>query len=130
MIRYNAAHRGAETEIFPMARRLGLPVIAYPALRWGALQRPTPSDPPGFVPPAAPLWHHFALQEPAVSVALAAPNSRAELETDLEVLSARGHCRRTRWTCFALMASASGDMPADSHSSGHNTELTAPDLPR
>ena len=51
MIRYNAAHRGAEREVFPVTDALGLPVIAYTALRWGALLRPTPEDPPGFVVP-------------------------------------------------------------------------------
>ena len=35
MIRYNAAHRGAEREVFPVTEALGLPVIAYTALRWG-----------------------------------------------------------------------------------------------
>src|SRR5688500_8052068 len=35
MIRYNAAHRGAEREVFPVTDALGLPVIAYTALRWG-----------------------------------------------------------------------------------------------
>jgi aryl-alcohol dehydrogenase-like predicted oxidoreductase len=87
MIRYNAAHRGAETAIFPTARALNLPVIAYTALRWGALLKGTPADPPGFAPPTAPYWYRFVLQEPAVSVALAAPHSRAELEDDLEVLA-------------------------------------------
>src|SRR5690349_6498149 len=40
MIRYNAAHRGAEREVFPTTDALGMPVIAYTALRWGALLRP------------------------------------------------------------------------------------------
>src|SRR5262249_18503246 len=48
MIRYNAAHRGAERDVFPMTAPRKLPVIAYTALRWGALLRPTPDDPPGF----------------------------------------------------------------------------------
>ncbi len=33
MIRYNAAHRGAETEIFPVTDALGLPVVTYTSLR-------------------------------------------------------------------------------------------------
>src|SRR4051812_30701920 len=33
MVRYNAAHRGAERDVFPVTQRLGLPVIAYTALR-------------------------------------------------------------------------------------------------
>jgi predicted aldo/keto reductase-like oxidoreductase len=90
MVRYNAAHRGAEREVFPVTTDRGLPVIAYTALRWGALLRPTPDDPPGFIAPPAPAWYRFVLQEPAVSVVLSAPHTRAELEEDLEVLSASG----------------------------------------
>jgi predicted aldo/keto reductase-like oxidoreductase len=90
MIRYNAAHRGAETEVFPVTAALGLPVIVYTCLRWGALLRPTPDDPPGFVVPRAPSWYRFALQHPAVAVALMAPEDRAELEEDLQVLEAAG----------------------------------------
>ena len=90
MIRYNAAHRGAEREVFPTTDQLGLPVIAYTALRWGALLRPTPDDPPAFAVPPAPSWYRFALQSPSVTVALAAPHDRAELEQDLEVLNSPG----------------------------------------
>jgi predicted aldo/keto reductase-like oxidoreductase len=42
------------------------------------------------VPPPAPAWYRFALQHPAVSVVLSAPHTRAELDQDLEVLSAPG----------------------------------------
>jgi predicted aldo/keto reductase-like oxidoreductase len=82
MIRYNAAHRGAEAEVFPAAEAAGLPVIAYTALRWGGLLRPTPDDPPGFTPPPAPAWYRFALQNPCVTVALAAPHDRREMDED------------------------------------------------
>jgi predicted aldo/keto reductase-like oxidoreductase len=90
MIRYNAAHRGAETEVFPVTTARGMPVVAYTALRWGALLRGTPDDPPGFVVPGAAAWYRFVLQQPAVTVALMAPANRAELEEDLEVLRATG----------------------------------------
>jgi aryl-alcohol dehydrogenase-like predicted oxidoreductase len=90
MIRYNAAHRGAEREVFPTTDALGLPVIAYTALRWGALLRPTQDDPPGFAVPGAAEWYRFVLQSPSVAVALAAPHSRAELGEDLQVLRAAG----------------------------------------
>ncbi len=90
MIRYNAAHRGAEREIFPATEARRMPVIAYTALRWGALLKPTPDDPPGFRVPGAPTWYRFVLQSPAVAVVLAAPRSRAELEADLEVLRVSG----------------------------------------
>ena len=90
MIRYNAAHRGAEQEVFPVTDALGMPVIAYTALRWGGLLQPTPDDPHGFVVPLASAWYRFALQAPAVTVALAAPHDRAELVEALRVLDAAG----------------------------------------
>ena len=90
MVRYNAAHRGAERDVLPVTAARGLPVIAYTATRWGALLRPTPADPPGFIPPPAPAWYRFVLQQPAVSVALAAPHTRAQLDEDLDVLAAVG----------------------------------------
>jgi aryl-alcohol dehydrogenase-like predicted oxidoreductase len=86
MIRYNAAHRGAEQEVFPFATAASMPVIAYTAQRWGALMQPTPDDPAGSTVPPAPAWYRFALQSPAVSVVLAAPHTRAELDEDLTVL--------------------------------------------
>src|SRR5262249_24880848 len=90
MIRYNAAHRGAETEVFPTTSERGLPVVVYTCLRWGALLRGTPAAPPGFVPPRPPPWYRFALQHPAVTVALMSPATRADLDEDLQVLAARG----------------------------------------
>src|SRR5262249_2112376 len=90
MIRYNAAHRGAETEVFPITDALGLPVVAYTGLRWGALLRATPDDPPGYSVPGAPAWYRFMLKAPSVTVALMAPENRVELEEDLTVLSAPG----------------------------------------
>ena len=101
MIRYNAAHRGAERDVFPVTRRLGLPVIAYTALRWGALLRPTPDDPAGFSVPRAPDWYRFVLQHPAVAVTLAAPQTRAELEEDLRVLEADGPLAEEAYAALA-----------------------------
>jgi predicted aldo/keto reductase-like oxidoreductase len=86
MIRYNAAHRGAEQEIFPITDALDMPVVAYTGLRWGALLQTTPEDPPGFLVPPAPAWYRFVLQNPSVTIALMAPDNRAELEEDLAVL--------------------------------------------
>ena len=90
MIRYNAAHHGAERDLFPVTDGLRLPVIAYTALRWRALMQPTPSDPPDFIIPQAPAWYRFVLQAPSVTVTMAAPADRAELEEDLQVLRATG----------------------------------------
>ena len=86
MIRYNAAHRGAEQEVFPVAQARGLPIVAFTCLRWGALLHGTPDDPPDFVPPSAADCYRFVLTEPAVSVALMAPDSAAELAENLAIL--------------------------------------------
>lgn len=85
MIRYNAAHRGAEREVFDTldpdpARRPG--VIAYTATRWGMLMDPLPEH--GF--PTAmtgPECYRFALAHPAVDMAWCAARTRAELEADV-----------------------------------------------
>jgi aryl-alcohol dehydrogenase-like predicted oxidoreductase len=90
MIRYNAAHRGAEREVFPVTDKLHLPIIAYTAQRWGALARPTSEDPAGFVVPRPPDWYRFVLHSASVSVVLSAPTDRSELEEDLAVLNMTG----------------------------------------
>jgi aryl-alcohol dehydrogenase-like predicted oxidoreductase len=101
MIRYNAAHRGAEREVFPTTDALGVGVIAYTALRWGALLRSTPDDPEGFSVPPAPEWYRFVLQSPSVAVTMAAPHNRAELEQDLEVLQATEPMTRAEYDRLA-----------------------------
>jgi predicted aldo/keto reductase-like oxidoreductase len=101
MIRYNAAHRSAETEVFPIAALLGLPVVVFTCLRWGELLRPTPVDPPGFVVPRASAWYRFALHSPTVTVALMAPGNRAELDEDLSVLEAMQPLNSTEYEMLA-----------------------------
>jgi predicted aldo/keto reductase-like oxidoreductase len=86
MIRYNAAHRGAEREVFaPLAglgdRRPG--IIAYTATRWGMLLQPQPGR--GF--PRAMTGaecYRFVLEHPMVDMAWCAARSHAELEEDVE----------------------------------------------
>ena len=87
MIRYNAAHTGAERDVFPVTRELGMPVVTFTGVRWRDLLRPTPEDPPGFRPPTAADCYRFCMAHPAVAVALAAPNGRTELEQDLAALA-------------------------------------------
>jgi aryl-alcohol dehydrogenase-like predicted oxidoreductase len=87
MLRYNAAHRGAEHEVFPTTDRLLAPFVAYTCLRWGELMKPTPDDPSGWEPPRAPEWYRYALANPAVSVALMAPNGVDELRENAALLT-------------------------------------------
>jgi len=86
MIRYNAAHRGAEHDVFPVARQQHIPVVAFTGLRWKALLNRTPDDPPEFAPPSAIEWYRFCLANPNIAIALAAPDTRTELEADLALL--------------------------------------------
>ena len=86
MVRYNAAHRGAEHEVFPVTDELPVFVVTFTGLRWGALIGPTPLDPPGFVLPQARECYRFALSNPSVAVALMAPKVRAELDENLVLL--------------------------------------------
>ena len=85
MIRYNAAHRGAEEDVFPVARQLDIPVVAFTCLRWRHLLEPLPGDGTDRVPPATE-WYRFVLASPAVGVALMSPNGREELLQDLSLL--------------------------------------------
>jgi predicted aldo/keto reductase-like oxidoreductase len=86
MIRYNAAHRGAERDIFPVAQQQRIPVVTFTGLRWKALLERTPDDPDGFVPLSAVECYRFCLANATVAVALAAPGNRSELEQDLALL--------------------------------------------
>ncbi len=86
MVRYNAAHRGAEQDVFPITRQGGIPVVTFTGLRWRALLEPTADAPKGFRPPSAAECYRFCLANPDVSVALATPGRRAELDHALTLL--------------------------------------------
>jgi aryl-alcohol dehydrogenase-like predicted oxidoreductase len=83
MIRYNAAHRGAETDIFPHLPESNPTVVSFTATRWRSLlTRPKgyPKDAP--VPTAADCYR-FVLSNPAVHVAMMAPMNMRQLEANL-----------------------------------------------
>ena len=86
MVRYNAAHRGAEREVFPHVRGEQRPgVVAYTATRWGGLLDPA-LVPDGEPVPRASDCYRFALAQPAVDVVLAGPANGAELDEALATL--------------------------------------------
>jgi len=88
MVRYNAAHRGAETEIFPHLpeeRRPG--VVSYTATAWRRLLDPRRA-PPGEAPLTATECYRFVLTNPAVDVCLCGPRSMAEMDGALAALDA------------------------------------------
>ncbi|MFQ3581611.1 MAG: aldo/keto reductase [Chloracidobacterium sp.] len=85
MVRYNAAHPGAEAEVFPHLRQRRVGVTAYTATRWGSLldSRLTPK---GERTPSAADCYRFVLTSPHVDVCLAGPKDAAELEAAFTAL--------------------------------------------
>ncbi len=75
-IRYNAAHAGAETEVFPhlpAERRPG--TVAYTATCWGALLKPR-RMPPGEAPLRARDCYRFVLSNPDFNALHERPQGR------------------------------------------------------
>ena len=84
MIRYNAAHTGAEREIFPHLEKRRPAVIAYTATAWRRLLRAPPGW-KGRVPTAGDCYR-FCLASPHVDVVLSGPRNVAELRENLAAL--------------------------------------------
>ncbi len=81
MIRYNAAHPGAERDIFPHVREKKPSIVAYTATAWRKLlKKPKSWDGPVMT---AGDCYRFQLSSPHVDVALTGPASRAEVEENL-----------------------------------------------
>lgn len=74
MVRYNAAHRGAEREVFPaLAQGDARPALcAYTATRWGSLVDPK-RTPAGEATPSARHCYRFCLSHPDVDLVLCGP---------------------------------------------------------
>lgn len=89
MVRYNAAHPGAEREVFPHVSDHGTGVISYTATRWSYLLR-RPKGWPETEPVAtAGQCYRFVLSNPHVDVVLTAPRNERELLENLREV-ARG----------------------------------------
>ncbi|MEW6719864.1 MAG: aldo/keto reductase [Thermodesulfobacteriota bacterium] len=84
MIRYNAAHPGAEEDIFPHLALRRPAVVAYTATAWRKLLR-SPRGWTGKVPTAGDCYR-FCLTGPHVDVVLAGPRSVAELRENLAAM--------------------------------------------
>lgn len=83
MIRYNAAHRGAETDIFPHLTLHNPGVVSYTATRWTYLLRGGKGWPADQPVPTAGMAYRFVLNNPAVGLVLTAPHSLREFEENL-----------------------------------------------
>lgn len=90
-IRYNAAHRGAEAEVFShLDPREGPGVISFTNTRWGDLLQPQ-MMPPDEVPMSAGDCYRFVLSHPNVHLALSGPRNGAEMREAIGILEA-GPC--------------------------------------
>jgi len=86
-LRYNAAHRGAEKELFARLPKTGGPGIAsFTNTRWGDLLA-AKNMPKGESPPSATDCYRFALSDPRVHVAITGPKDDDEMNAALEVLA-------------------------------------------
>jgi aryl-alcohol dehydrogenase-like predicted oxidoreductase len=84
-IRYNAAHPGAEQDIFPHLDDSPPGIASFTNTRWGDLLK-AENMPEGLSPPSAPDCYRFALSNPNVQVALCGPSSDREMQESLDVL--------------------------------------------
>ena len=83
MMRYNAAHRGAEQDIFPHLAASNPGVVSYTATRWTYLLRRQRGWPEGERVPTAGECYRFVLTNPNVHVCFTSPRSAAELRENL-----------------------------------------------
>jgi predicted aldo/keto reductase-like oxidoreductase len=87
-LRYNAAHPGAEQDIFPFVigeRRPGL--VAFTATRWGQLLK-AKKMPPGEKPLTAADCYRFVLSNPAIDVCMSGARTVEQMRENLALLDA------------------------------------------
>lgn len=86
MIRYSAAHIGAEKEFFPYVDSAKIPVVVFNATKHGSLLKaPRKWDPKKPVPTAADCYR-FVLTQPKVTICLAGPSTEDHVKDLFSVL--------------------------------------------
>jgi aryl-alcohol dehydrogenase-like predicted oxidoreductase len=85
-IRYNAAHTGAERDVFPNWPSDNRPgTVAYTATRWGSLLK-AKAVPAGEAPMCARDAYRFVLSNPDFNVCMTGPKNAAEMDEALATL--------------------------------------------
>lgn len=85
-VRYNAAHPGAEQDVFPHLVAGDSPgIVVYTATRWGSLLNPR-KMPPGEAPLRGRDAYRFVLSNTNVDVCICGPRNVAELDEALAAL--------------------------------------------
>jgi aryl-alcohol dehydrogenase-like predicted oxidoreductase len=86
MVRYNAAHPGAEKEVFPYLQKENRPgVTIYTATSWRKLLKPG-NMPEGEKPLAASDCYRFVLSNPSVDLCLFGPANKEQMREGLAAL--------------------------------------------
>lgn len=85
-IRYNAAHRGAEHDVFPHLYEEDRPgIVSFTATCWKRLLNPK-KMPPDEKPPTPGDCYRFVLSNPAVDVCMMGAKTLDQMRENLEVL--------------------------------------------
>ncbi|MCC6527004.1 MAG: aldo/keto reductase [Polyangiaceae bacterium] len=85
MLRYNAAHPGAERDVFPLLPAARPGMVAYTATSWGQLVDPR-YLPPGERLPTGSDCYRYVLSSPFVDACWSGPKNAAELDEALRAL--------------------------------------------
>ena len=83
MLRYNAAHRGAEKDVFPYLQTHNPGIVSYTATRWTELMRRPKGWPKDERIPDAGMAYRFVLSNPSVHVCLSAPANEKQLRENI-----------------------------------------------
>lgn len=85
-VRYNAAHRGAETQIFPMMKKEKRPgIVNFTSTSMGRLLKQK-RMPEGERAPTAVECYRFVLSHPSVDVCMSGARTREEMRQNLKIL--------------------------------------------
>jgi aryl-alcohol dehydrogenase-like predicted oxidoreductase len=87
MVRYNAAHRGAEKEIFPYVHKHGTGVMSFTATRWRYLLRGPKGWPKEDGIPTAGQCYRFVLSNPNVDICMMAPTNEKQFISNMKEIS-------------------------------------------
>ncbi len=86
MMRYNAAHRGAEQDIFPYLKYSNSGIVSYTATRWRYLLRQPKGWPKDGRIPNAGMCYRFVLSNPYIHVCLTAPTNIKQLTENISAI--------------------------------------------
>ncbi len=83
VVRYNAAHRKAEEEIFPHLGSHNPGLVTYTATRWRSLLKRPRTWPQASPVPTAGMCYRFVLSNPQVDVCMMAPSNIVQFRANI-----------------------------------------------